>query len=232
MDLLKKTACLIKFFSCLIILHATITSAAVLPEPSTESVYPNWSIILEEGNLDSFYNGLDHVYKCLKDEKENTQLNQDSSIPTDCQKQANHFISHKNNNGDNLLKQFLLFDNLDDSQLINIFQRLEYIGVDIYGLEFLEGDSALFHAMEKQSIYFMIYLFSDVVKKDPRNKKLLYKMKSADGISLANLLIEKFPENLTVLNIIMTYNLVSDPSELTNKNSMVYKILKESHTEL
>ena len=201
-------------------------------EEHDEEHYPNWSVILKEGNIDSFTSGLLDVVKCLHLENEKGQSVQEATGRTSCQKRAQHFISHKNTQGDSLLKQFLLLGNLKDEQLVNTLALFEYIGVDIYGFKSANGDSALFHAIEKQNLDFIAYLLASVRKDHPESNALLPGMRSIDGKSLANALLKKHPNVARTAVIITYYGLAPDLSELDESDSAAYLALKYSRIEL
>ncbi len=221
----------------LLLLPALAIASPLVNQQLTEinDYYPNWSQLLQEGNIDSFIYELENIVKCYNNNKnENSMVVLSIHESKSCQNKISDILSHKNKKGEVLLKQLFYVNNLREKQLNLVLKYLDYIGMDLYGLNQNNSDNALFFAAENKRLFTIIFLKVMFEDKHSDMKNQLPYFKSGSGETIADILLRLMPDFAGLASFLNINNLAPDLSKLKSSESIAYLTLKYSRikTEL
>lgn len=198
----------------------------------------DWALWLKEGNAQTFTLELEKITQCVKGEKVDVDhLPANVVDMTSCQKQVWDAVTYRDSDQHNLLQTYLKYSKPDlpgdpsylhvigeAMAVINGFLKLGMTLVD-WENERASSDNLFFLAIKYNKLGLLNQLLAGIKKFDEKKIPKLAKMRSGKNDSLADALIEKQPDNMAVLYMIIQYHLVDRVELLKHKSGQVYEML-------
>ena len=210
----------------------------------------NWFLWLEEGNTQTFIQELNKIAQCVESEKVDVeQLPAKIDEMSPCQRKVWNAVNYRDPDGHSLLQTFLkhskpdrpiadsfIEDSLIEDSPIDIFTLLAikdaFDVIDALlkiGMTLVDWDN---QQPDFDNLFFLIIqydrpgllnqLLAGIKKSDAKKFDKLAQLRSSKGVSIANALQQKGPDELFVLHIITNYELVREAEELKIKTGGVY----------
>lgn len=148
-----------------------------------------------------------------------------------CESQVHEIVTYRDESGKSLLDQYLEKSRQTTASDYLIVQKLKGLGMDVYQEKKEIGEHLLFVVLQAGKFDLLKQLLTDIKNNHPDFIKRLSKLKSKEGISLADMLLDKYPDNLQVQAVINNYKLAYKLSDLKAHTGIVYTMMKLANWE-